>query len=204
MAQVPDFEGLTPEMRQDLVMRLRMVYTGGEGQQVFMSHAWRRLFRIQAPLVHEFILEFLSTCRMSDTEIGLDVADTLSFQLGGDGSERLIPDKGDLRDYWVEISSDKDFLGPAPSYVLIRDHVRRLCHRMIAYSISGRGQAPEKACQGEEERGQVVTRELPLIDLHELKMLNIYSRHSIAPLSVAHGCPSRGMSDLGQMMPAPS
>ncbi|GJX66629.1 hypothetical protein Tco_0300972, partial [Tanacetum coccineum] len=36
------------------------------------------------------------------------------------------------------------FLGPAPSYVLIRDPVRRLCHRMIAYSISGRGQAPEK------------------------------------------------------------
>ncbi|GJR10901.1 hypothetical protein Tco_0793553 [Tanacetum coccineum] len=34
--------------------------------------------------------------------------------------------------------------GPAPSYVLIRDPVRRLCHRMIAYSISGRRQAPEK------------------------------------------------------------
>ncbi|GKE03496.1 hypothetical protein Tco_1395514 [Tanacetum coccineum] len=44
----------------------------------------------------------------------------------------------------MEISSDRDFLGPAPSYVLIRDPVRRLCHRMIAYSISGRGQAPEK------------------------------------------------------------
>ncbi|GJV84772.1 hypothetical protein Tco_1524670 [Tanacetum coccineum] len=44
----------------------------------------------------------------------------------------------------MEISSDKDLLGPAPSYVLIRDPVRRLCHRMIAYSISGRGQAPEK------------------------------------------------------------
>ncbi|GJR86081.1 putative reverse transcriptase domain-containing protein [Tanacetum coccineum] len=40
--------------------------------------------------------------------------------------------------------SDRDFLGPALSYVLIRDPVRRLCHRMIAYSISGRGQAPEK------------------------------------------------------------
>ncbi|GJS45657.1 hypothetical protein Tco_0595778 [Tanacetum coccineum] len=60
------------------------------------------------------------------------------------GSDRLIPDKGDLRDYQIEISSDKDLLGPAPSYVLIRDLVRRLCHRMIAYSISGRGQAPEK------------------------------------------------------------
>nr|GEW53539.1 hypothetical protein [Tanacetum cinerariifolium] len=46
----------------------------------------------------------------------------------------------DLRDYWIEILSDKDFLGPAPSYVHIRDPVRRLCHRMIECSISGQGQ----------------------------------------------------------------
>ncbi|GKD75230.1 hypothetical protein Tco_1333512 [Tanacetum coccineum] len=31
-----------------------------------------------------------------------------------------------------------------PSYVAIRDLVRRLCHRLIAHSIAGRGQAPEK------------------------------------------------------------
>ncbi|GJY44641.1 hypothetical protein Tco_0432854 [Tanacetum coccineum] len=106
---------------------------------VFVSHAWRRLFGIRAPLVREFILEFLSTCRMSDTEMGLDVVDTLCFQLGG-----IDPDKGDLRDYWIEISSDREFLGPAPSYIFIQDPVRRLCHKMIAYSISGRGQTPEK------------------------------------------------------------
>ncbi|GKD33514.1 hypothetical protein Tco_1249023 [Tanacetum coccineum] len=51
---VLDFEGLTPEMRQDLAVRLRMVYTRREGKQV-----------------------------MSDTKMGLDVADTLCFQLGG-------------------------------------------------------------------------------------------------------------------------
>ncbi|GJX55958.1 hypothetical protein Tco_0285855 [Tanacetum coccineum] len=149
-----------------------MVYTGGDGQLVFVSHAWRRLFGIRAPLVREFILEFLSTYRMSDTEIDLDVGDTLCFQLGGVrrrkrwrqfilalglhteqemaeagfgaywvGSDRVIPDKGDLRDYWMEISFDRDFLGPIPSYVLIRDPIRRLCYRMIAYSISGRGHA---------------------------------------------------------------
>ncbi|GJT70764.1 hypothetical protein Tco_1030050 [Tanacetum coccineum] len=66
------------------------------------------------------------------------------FEVYWDGSDRLIPDKGDLRDYWIKISSNIDFLGPAPSYVLIRDPVRRLCHRMIAYNISGWGQAPEK------------------------------------------------------------
>ncbi|GKC76203.1 hypothetical protein Tco_1126977 [Tanacetum coccineum] len=60
------------------------------------------------------------------------------------GTYRLILDKGDLRDYWMEISSSSDFLGSAPSCVLIRDPVRRLYHRMIAYSIFGRGQAPKK------------------------------------------------------------
>ncbi|GKG59137.1 hypothetical protein Tco_0602846, partial [Tanacetum coccineum] len=85
-----------------------------------------------------------------DTKIGLDVVDTLCFQLGGvrrrmtwrqfilalglhmeqemekagfgaykDGSDRLIYNKGNLRDYWIEISSSRDFLGPAPSYVHI-------------------------------------------------------------------------------------
>ncbi|GKD06005.1 hypothetical protein Tco_1180979 [Tanacetum coccineum] len=79
---VLDFEGLTPEMRQDLAVRLRVVYSR-EGQQVFVSQAWRRLFGIRAPLVREFILGFLSSCRMSDTEMGLDVTDMLCFQLGG-------------------------------------------------------------------------------------------------------------------------
>ncbi|GKB95674.1 hypothetical protein Tco_0981811 [Tanacetum coccineum] len=170
-----DFAGLTEGMRQTLGDRLRMIYTKDEGEKLFTSHAWRRLFEIKAPLVREFILEFFSTCRMSDTKMGLDVVDTLCFQLGGarrrmtwrqfilalgldteeemaeagfgaywQGSERMIPDKGDLRDYWMEISSYRDFLGSAPSYVFIRDPVRRLCHKMIACSISSRGQAPEK------------------------------------------------------------
>nr|GFB89428.1 hypothetical protein [Tanacetum cinerariifolium] len=78
-----DFKGLIQEMRQDLAMRLRMMDTGGDGHMVFASHAWRRLFGIRAPLVREFILEFLSTFWMSDTKMGLDVADILCFQLGG-------------------------------------------------------------------------------------------------------------------------
>ncbi|GKD35444.1 hypothetical protein Tco_1250953 [Tanacetum coccineum] len=69
------------------------------------------------PWLRYQIQEYTEGIRMSDTEMGLDVVDTLCFQLGG---------------------------VLAPSYVLIRDHVRRLCHRMIAYNISGRGQAPEK------------------------------------------------------------
>nr|GEX46864.1 hypothetical protein [Tanacetum cinerariifolium] len=46
------------------------------------DHAWRRLFGIRAPLVQEFILEFFSTCRIRN-EMGLDMASTLCFQLGG-------------------------------------------------------------------------------------------------------------------------
>ncbi|GJR74922.1 hypothetical protein Tco_0087287 [Tanacetum coccineum] len=107
-------------MRQDLAVRLRMVYTE-EGQQV-----------------------------MSDTEMGLDVADTLCFQLGGIRrrmtwrqfilalrlhTEQEMAEAG-FGTYWDG--------SPVPSYVLIRDPVRRLCHRMIAYNISGRGQTPEK------------------------------------------------------------
>ncbi|GJT25676.1 hypothetical protein Tco_0895613 [Tanacetum coccineum] len=85
-------------MRQTLGDRLRMVYTGDKGQDLFTSHAWRRLFEIRAPL------------------------------LGG------------IR-RWM---TWRDFLGLTPSYVFIRDLMRRLCHRMIACSILGRGQAPEK------------------------------------------------------------
>ncbi|GKD18068.1 hypothetical protein Tco_1207226 [Tanacetum coccineum] len=58
---------------------------------------------------------------------------------------RQIPDKGDLRDYWIGISSAGDFLSTTPSYTLIRDPILRLCHRLIACSIAERIQAPEKA-----------------------------------------------------------
>nr|GEV11198.1 hypothetical protein [Tanacetum cinerariifolium] len=50
----------------------------------------------------------------------------------------------DLSDYQARISSDDDFLRMVPSYTSIRDPLRRLCHRLIAVSISGRGQAPKK------------------------------------------------------------
>nr|GFB32871.1 hypothetical protein [Tanacetum cinerariifolium] len=60
-------------------------------------------------------------------------------------SERMIPEKGDLCNYWRDISTDEDFLGPPPSYTLIKDLVLKLCHRMMAQSIAGRSHAPEKS-----------------------------------------------------------
>ncbi|GKE06217.1 hypothetical protein Tco_1398235 [Tanacetum coccineum] len=178
--------GLTLDMRQDLAKRMRMVYTRDDGQEVFVSHDYKRLFGIQAPLVQEFILEFFSTYRIED-EIGLDVAGTLCFQLGAYrlGSERSNPDKGDLSDYWVEISFGRDFLRGAPSYTYIRDPVRRLCHRHAEGRKSGarlsRGNFIRRLTHhfglvsDDGLRGLlVVARELLLIDMGELVKLNIY------------------------------
>nr|GEV75902.1 hypothetical protein [Tanacetum cinerariifolium] len=74
-------------MRQTIADRLSMVYTEDDRHALFTSHAWRRLFEVRGPLVREFMLEFFSTYRMSDTEIGLDVVDTLSHF-------RLVSDQG--------------------------------------------------------------------------------------------------------------
>ncbi|GJU67348.1 hypothetical protein Tco_1253607 [Tanacetum coccineum] len=61
-------ERYTKDIMHNNEQRLKMIFGRSVNQ--------RRLFEIRAPLVREFILEFLSTCRMSDTEMGLDVADT--------------------------------------------------------------------------------------------------------------------------------
>ncbi|GJT33695.1 reverse transcriptase domain-containing protein [Tanacetum coccineum] len=209
---------LTGEMRQAFTVRMRMVYTGDEGQELFTSHAWRRLFEIRGSLVWEFMLEFFSTCRMSDIELRLDEVDTLCFQLGGArhrmtwrefimalglhsaeemaedvfeaywlGSMRAIPDKGDLRDYYTAISSERDFLGVAPSYTYIRDPVRRLCHRHAegrknGASLSGgyfigRLAAHFGLVSDEGLVGLTVIARKPLmIDMDKLVKLNIYVR----------------------------
>nr|GEW21943.1 hypothetical protein [Tanacetum cinerariifolium] len=203
---VLDFDGLTDGMRQTLADSLSM-----------LDRARRRM-----------------TWRQFILALGLHYEEEMAkpgFGAYWSGSKRVIPNKGDLRDYWMEISSKKDFLGPAPFYVHIRDPVRRLCHKMITCSIFGRGQEAEKVkgvglfylwTMGHETdnvpyllaqylfrhaewrksgarlskghfigrlaahfclvgdqglRGlSMVVSELPVIDLHELARLNIYSR----------------------------
>ncbi|GKB56032.1 hypothetical protein Tco_0912218 [Tanacetum coccineum] len=54
------------------------------------------------------------------------------------------PQQGDLRDYWIGISSAGDFFSITPSYTAIRDPILRLCHRLIVCSIAGRSQTLEK------------------------------------------------------------
>ncbi|GJY58091.1 putative reverse transcriptase domain-containing protein [Tanacetum coccineum] len=100
--------------------------------------------------------------QINDTEMGLDTADTLCFQLGEDRhnmtrSLREIADKGNLSDYWARISSDGDFLRVVPSYTSIRDLLRRLCHILIAELT-------------------VVVGELRMIDMDELVRLCLCKR----------------------------
>ncbi|GKB66531.1 hypothetical protein Tco_0927943 [Tanacetum coccineum] len=162
--QVLDFRGLPNLIAEGLSTRMLMEHRDAQGQSVFTNRAWRWLFDIRGLLVHELILEFFNTRRMSWREfilaLGLHSAEemqTAGFRLYWTESARWIPDKGDMRDYWIGISSVGDFLGIAPSYTFIRDPMLRLCHRLIACSIAGKSQAPKKVleiiCFGEEEGG---------------------------------------------------
>ncbi|GKB49374.1 hypothetical protein Tco_0900127 [Tanacetum coccineum] len=138
----PRYEGLqyTDADIEDFEMRLARIYRrehrDAKGQSVFTSQSWRRLFDIRGLLVHELILEFFSTFRSEEAVLDLDTTRALYA--------RRIPDKGDLSAYWTRISSVGDFLGTPPSYTLIKDLMLRSCHRLIACSIAGRSQAPEK------------------------------------------------------------
>ncbi|GKF49200.1 hypothetical protein Tco_0142451, partial [Tanacetum coccineum] len=119
----------------DFEERMRMEHCDDAGVVVFTSRAWGRLLDTRGPL-RQFILA-----------LGLHTGEAMespNFARYWSESERMIPGKGDLHDYWRDILTDGDFLGPPPSYTLIRDLVLRLCHRMMAYSIAGRSQAPEK------------------------------------------------------------
>ncbi|GKA59946.1 hypothetical protein Tco_0759259 [Tanacetum coccineum] len=114
-----------------------------QGDSLFTSRAWRRLFDIRGPLVHELILEFFSTFRFGEAILDLDMPRALQFQLGGarrrlSWSARQIPDKGDLRDYWIRISLAGDFLSTALSYTYIKDPILRLCHRYLRLFAAGR------------------------------------------------------------------
>ncbi|GKD75044.1 hypothetical protein Tco_1333326 [Tanacetum coccineum] len=124
-----DFRGLPDLMAEGLSGRMLMEHRDEASVSMFTSRAWRRMLDIRALLVHELILEFFSTFRFGKAILDLDTLGTLQFQLG----------KARRR-----ISYAADFLGTALSYTLIRDPILRLYHRLIACSIAGRIQPPEK------------------------------------------------------------
>ncbi|GJV64317.1 hypothetical protein Tco_1475145 [Tanacetum coccineum] len=189
-------------MAEGLSARMLMEHMDAQGVRLFTSRAWRRLFDIRGLLLRgarrrlrwrQFILA-----------LGLhtnEEMETVRFGAYWAESARQIPNKGDLRDYWIGISYVGDFLGTASSYTSIRDPILKLCHRLIACSIARRSQAPEKVTvtdlfylRGmEEERARLVkhfgllTEErfwgltviaptLPVIDMAELVRLQIFAQ----------------------------
>ncbi|GJU96169.1 hypothetical protein Tco_1320925 [Tanacetum coccineum] len=141
----------TDEDITDFEERMRMEHRDDADVVVFTSQAWGRLFGTRGPLVWELILEFLSTLRFGEVLLNLDAPGTIQEEMESPGfarcwseNERMIHGKGDLHDYWRDVSTDGDFLGPPPSYTLIRGLVLRLCHQMMAHNIAGRSQALEK------------------------------------------------------------
>ncbi|GJV84679.1 hypothetical protein Tco_1524577 [Tanacetum coccineum] len=128
-ADIEDFESRLARIyqRESIGMIRELVYSLAElgGGYLILEARWRRMSW------REFILA-----------LGLYTAEemqTVGFGAYWADSARQIPDKGDLRDYWIGISSAGDFLDTAPSYTMIQDPILRLCHRLI-----GRSQATEK------------------------------------------------------------
>ncbi|GJY89472.1 hypothetical protein Tco_0504668 [Tanacetum coccineum] len=87
--------------------------------------------------------------RLDEIEDGdLDMTKRLRMQHKGDDGEeaglRVTASKAELVDYWTRISSGGDFMCLTPSYTLIREPLRRLCHKLIAFTVSSKGQESEK------------------------------------------------------------
>ncbi|GKD91622.1 hypothetical protein Tco_1367129 [Tanacetum coccineum] len=136
-------------MAEGLSVRMLMEHRDAQGVSLFTSWAWRRLFDIRGPLVNKLIMEFFSTFRFGEAVTNLDLARALQFQLGRDRRRlswrQFILALGfHTAEEMKTVGFTGDFLGIAPSYTSIRDPILRLCHRLIAYSIDGRSQAPAK------------------------------------------------------------
>ncbi|GKC00377.1 hypothetical protein Tco_0986513 [Tanacetum coccineum] len=133
---------------------------------VFISRAWRRMLDIRGPLVHKLILEFFSTFRFGQVILDLDTPGTLQFQLGG--ARMRMSWKGFILALGLHMEEEMQTT------------------RLIACSIAGRSQAPEKVTVTDlflsERDGQhfglltaeilggltVIASELPIIDMTEL------------------------------------
>ncbi|GJV09894.1 hypothetical protein Tco_1351435 [Tanacetum coccineum] len=71
------FGGLSDLMAKGLSARMLMEHMDAQGVSLFTSRAWRRLFNIRDPLVHELILEFFSTFRFGKAILDLDTPGAL-------------------------------------------------------------------------------------------------------------------------------
>ncbi|GKA08755.1 hypothetical protein Tco_0688086 [Tanacetum coccineum] len=152
--------GLSDLMAEGLIGRMLMEHKDAQGQSVVVD--------LDTTGALQFYLEEVRhrmSWRKFILALGLHI--TKEMEIDGFGlywaeSGRQISNKGDLSAYWREITSKGDFLSTPPSYTLIRDLMPRLCHRLIACSIAGSSQAPEKVIEvvhfREEARGYDIWR----------------------------------------------
>ncbi|GJY54904.1 hypothetical protein Tco_0446568 [Tanacetum coccineum] len=142
--QVFDFGGLPKLIAEGLSARMLIEHKDAQGVSLFTSRAWRRIFDIKGPLVHELILEFFSTFRFGEAILDLDTLGALQFQLGG--ARRRLSWRQFILALGLHTDKEMQTIFPWHSPILtnIRDPILRLCHRLKAYSIGGRSQAPEK------------------------------------------------------------
>nr|GEU66331.1 hypothetical protein [Tanacetum cinerariifolium] len=78
-----DFGGLMAKIAKRLSGRMLMEHIDAQGQSIFTSQAWRLLFEVRGPVVHELISEFFSTFRFGKVVLDRDTIGALQFQLGG-------------------------------------------------------------------------------------------------------------------------
>ncbi|GKC03786.1 hypothetical protein Tco_0995396, partial [Tanacetum coccineum] len=189
-----DFGGLPDSMAEGLSARMLMEHKDDQGVSLFTSRACWRLFDIRGPLVHELILEFFSTFRFGHAILDLDTPRALQFQLGG--VRRRMSWREFILALGLYTAKEMDLYywrfpwhNPILHYPILR-----LCHRLIACSIDGMSQAPEKEGRAHIYGGQFVARlaehfglltaeilggltvispELPIIDMAELVRLQI-------------------------------
>nr|GFC10641.1 hypothetical protein [Tanacetum cinerariifolium] len=126
----------------------REIHQDAQGQSVFTSRAWMRLFKIRGLLVHELILEFFITFRFRKAVLDLDMVGALQFQLGG--VRRCISWRQFILSLRLHTAKEMESAGfdvywdETLSYTLIKDPMLRLCHRLIACNIAERSHAPKK------------------------------------------------------------
>ncbi|GKE08680.1 hypothetical protein Tco_1412231 [Tanacetum coccineum] len=117
-------EGYTEEIVYDFEKRLETIF-GRQGNRVHILYFEGLTSNMRQDLADRLRMVYIGDdCHeeMAEDEFG-------AYWLG---SKRVIPGKGDLSDYWVKISSGKNFLRGAPSYTYIRGPVRRLMDREAA------------------------------------------------------------------------
>ncbi|GJV88313.1 hypothetical protein Tco_1532251 [Tanacetum coccineum] len=168
--QVLDFASLTEGIRQILGDRLSMVYIGDEGQDLFTSHVWRRLFEIRAPLLGG--VRRRMTWRQFILALGLH-------------SEEEMAEVG-FGAYWHEGLLTHPYL--LARYMFRHAKGRKSGARLSSGHFITRLATHFRLVSDQGLRGlSVVTNELPLIDLHKLGRLNIYLRVSDTWAWVASG-----------------